>query len=606
VSSDASARTSASPPTADDYWTRRDALDATHADRLSRLAERCEQLDMKEQAQVTRGWMIHRDPARQYLFLPSESDEARPNDDAPRIVQQWYAKFIEHRRQHAAALFQLARSELDADQPARAYQLLHEVLAEDPEHADARRVLGYRMVEGRWRKPEAAIVAKRGLAAPPSLGFRPGQYWNIESEHFRVTTDHSEEAGRRLVERLEELYDLWRQVFFLYWSDAAALQRRFEGPVPASRSLKRHSVVLFRDRQEYVEQLKPAEPLIEVTVGYYREGQKTAYFYVAAEPQDKYYFHEVAHQLFSETGRLTPGAGTVANFWIIEGVAMYMESLQPAGRYWTVGGIDAERMQLARYRGLYEGFYVPLQQLVTLGRRTLQEREDLGRLYSQSAGLAAFLIDDGRGRYRRGLADYLKAVYQGRDNAETLAASVGVPLADLDSQYKAYLNVTDADLTCLKFLPSARSLLLGRTAVTDAGVKHLAGHTGLEWLELAYTKTSDAGVASLARATRLNRLNLEHTQVTDAALETIQAFRDLEILDLSGTRVTDAGLGRLSSLTKLKELWLGGAQITDAGLEHLQGLKRLETLDVQGTQVTVEGFQKLKKSLPALKVAAQE
>jgi hypothetical protein len=595
----------ASPGETDrDYWSLRSDLEKAHAARLSNLAARCRGLDLPTQAQRTLDWILPRDPHRRYLFLPSEADPARPGADAPTIVHQWYNKFSQVRRQHAEALFRLAEDELKAGEPTRAYQLLHEVLYEYPDHEKARQILGYRRVNDRWRKPEGVIRSRLMRVSSSALDFAAGQHWVIDSGHFRITTNHSEEAGRRLVEQLEELYDVWQQLFFGYWSNAPSLARRFEGTVSMSRGGKQHQIVLFRNRQEYVERLKRIEPLIEVTVGIYLEARKTAYFYAAEEAKNDIYFHEVAHQLFSETGRVAPGVGTKANAWIIEGVAMYMESLQRREHYYTAGGLDANRLQYARFRRLNEGFYVPLEELVSLDRRTLQQHEEIRRLYSQSAGLATFLMDYDRGRYRRALTDYLQAVYQGRDSAPTLASLVDRPLAELDEQYVRFLNVTDEDLAHLAAFPQATSLALGRTSVTDAGLKHLAGHTQLEWLDLAYTNVGDQGLANLKAATRLNHLIVEHTGITDAALEVIGQFRELEILDLTGTGITDEGLVHLGSLSQLKELWLGETKITDAGLVHLASLKKLETLDVGRTRVTLEGWNRLKNALPSLQTEA--
>ncbi|MBC8874289.1 MAG: hypothetical protein H8E44_33050 [Planctomycetes bacterium] len=583
-----------------EYWSVRLALNEEHTSRLTGLAAKCKELNMADQAAATSAWLIPRDPRRQYLFLPPESDPAKPPEDAPKIVHQWYAKFSEYRRQQAADLLRLAESELQVDRPTRAFQLVHEVLHEDPDHERAREILGYRKVSGRWRQPAGVIKTRLSRVANPTLGFAASRHWVVESGHFSITTNHSERAGRQLAEQLEELYAVWQQLYFRNWSNRAALERRFEGKSVTSRSIKRHKVVLFRDRQEYLNCLTPIEPLLKMTVGIYLEAKKTAYFYVGEESTAHIWFHEITHQLFSETGRVESGAGLDANFWMVEGVALHMESLQRMSDYYTIGGIDAERLQYARYRALNEGFYVPLDQLAALGRRALQEHENIRRLYSQSAGLASFLMDYRRGLYREAMVDYLIAIYQGRDRAQTLATATGVPLSTLDKQYREFLNVTDDDLAYLASMPSAQSLSLGRTAVTDAGLRHLAGHTRLEWVDVAHTKVGDAGLAHLKSAKGLNHLIAECSQITDAALETIGGFRNLEILDLTGTNITDDGLVHLASLTKLQELWLGGSHVSDAGLVHLQRLKNLETLDVNKTNVTAEGWSRLKKAMPSL------
>ncbi len=583
-----------------DYETRRDQLDEAHRQRLASLAALCRQLNLAEQAEATANWFPPRDPRRQYLFLPPPVDALKPADDAPTIVQQWYARFQRDRKVMADELFQLARRELECDRPTRAYQLLHEVLHEDPDHEAARQALGYRRVDGRWAKPTSTIRSRQVRTGNPTLGIARGPYWAIDSENFSIATSHSEQAGRQLAERLETLHAVWEQVFFRYWSNAAALSRRFEAQGGLPRSGARHRVVLFRDRDEYLSYLKPLEPRIELTVGIYMDKKKAAYFYVEGQTDEAVFYHEVTHQLFSETGRVAAEIGEGGNFWIVEGVAMYMESLRSLNGYCTVGGVDASRLQYARYRKLNDQFYIPLDQLVSLGRRALQEHPDIRLLYSQSAGLAAMLMDDRRGAHREALVDYLQAVYAGRDRPDTLAALLDQPLSALDSEYPRFLDVTDDDLAYLAAMPWARELSLGHTSITDAGLKKLSDHTHLVWLDLGFTQTTDAGFVNLRQATGINHLIIERTRITDESLKIIGTFRELEILDVTGTAITDEGLKHLATLPNLRELWIGNTSVSDAGLEHLRGLKKLEIVDVGGTRVTAEGWKRLRAALPSL------
>jgi hypothetical protein len=79
---------------------------------------------------------------------------------------------------------------------------------------------------------------------------------------------------------------------------------------------------------------------------------------------------------------------------------------------------------------------VPLAELVRLGMRDLQARDDLARLYTQAAGLTGFLIQ----RYPQQTTEYLRAVYTGCDDSDTLARLTGVGYPELDRQYEAYLR----------------------------------------------------------------------------------------------------------------------------------------------------------------------
>ncbi len=100
--------------------------------------------------------------------------------------------------------------------------------------------------------------------------------------------------------------------------------------------------------------------------------------------------HEATHQLFNEVRRVRPNLGQNANFWIVEGLALYMESLQIREGYSFVGGLEADRLQFARYRRLCEDYYIPLAQLTAMGKATLQQHAEIRRIYSQAAGLAHF------------------------------------------------------------------------------------------------------------------------------------------------------------------------------------------------------------------------
>ena len=308
--------------------------------------------------------------------------------------------------------------------------------------------------------------------------------------------------------------------------------------------------------------------------------QRKAYFYAGASNADATLYHEATHQLFHESRRSHRAArddvGFNHNFWIIEGIALYMESLQQHAGYLTVGGVDAPRLQFARHNALCGGFYVPLKQFVELGRIQLQTDERIRLLYSQAAGLTHFLMDGASGRYRDTLVEFLRSVYDRTDQPGTLEQLTGQPYASLDRQYRESLIVDDTDLAGILAPRTMQRLLLGRTAVTDEGVRNLAG------------------------AVQLRDLNLDGTSITDETLRVIGNLHQLEELDLSSTHVTDQGLEELQRLKRLRVLWLSNTKISDEGLIHLANLKSLEQLHTDRTRVTPQGLKSLGRSLPSL------
>jgi hypothetical protein len=583
----------------------RQQLDKAFSEQLSALAAKCDELGLKDEATATRDWIVPRSVGREYLFLP---DAVQPKPSSARISQQWYERLQSLRAAQADGLFSLAGAALAAHEPTTAYQLLYEVLRENPEHAEARRVLGYtKNIRGLWLQYAGTPSAAPGGLDHPKLGWRRRTYWRLETPHYNILTNHSPKAAVDLGKRLEDLYALWQQIYFTYWSNEEALAARLAGGnEPLARARPKMKVVLFRNRAEYVSQLSPAQPQIAMTLGIYMDEQQTVYFYAGDESIYPTWYHEAAHQLFQESlpGLVSPGKER--NFWLVEGAAMYLESLAEHDGFWTVGGWDADRLQFARYRALGGDFALPLAQLAKIGRDDLQKSPDIRKLYAHAAGLVHFLMDGEHGKYRPALVGCLKAVYEGRDAADTLAKLTGVELPELDREYLEYLNITDADLAGIVSPQRLRNLSLGRTAVTDAGLATLAGCTNLVWLDLSRAHVGDGGFANLKDATHLQQLFLEGTKITDASLPAIGKLTELEELDLSGLAITDDGLAALAGLKRLKTLYLTNSPISDASLAHLKGLKQLETVELSGTRVSPAGLKQLHAALPKLAKSAAE
>ena len=580
---------------------------APFAARLESLAAKCDELGLKEQAEKTHGWIIPRHAGRQYLFLPTMNDssiKATGKAAAPGLVGLWKDKFLALRREQAQALFGVASEAIQQRDAGRAYRLLFEVLREDADHAEARRILGYKEdSRGDWEVPGAGnLAAQQARTDHPKLGWRSRMWWRLETPHFSIESNHSPREALELGRHLEDLHALWRQLFFEYWSTPEALAARFAGRnEPLSPNRPKMKAVLFKDRREYLAQLQSGEPQIALTVGIYMDKQRTAYFYGGDTTVYPTWYHEATHQLFHESLPGTAQSPAEArNFWAIEGAALYMESLTQHEGYWTSGGCEANRLQFARYRALSGDFSLPIERLSALGRQQVQKSDDIGKIYAQAAGWSHFLIDGQSGKRRPAFIGLLTAIYGDKDTSATLSTAAGVATDELDKQYLQFLNLTDDDLAGIPAPERLKNLSLGRTSVTDRGMQALSDCEQLEWLDLSLTAISDNGLQSLTGLTNLRQLFLERTKVTNAGLPNISGYKQLEELDLSHLAITDDGLAAISSLRNLKSLYLNGSPITDAGLAHLTNLKRLEQLDISGTRITPAGLKKLEQSLPKL------
>lgn len=572
---------------ADEAGPRETALDD-----LTALADKCDalsrddpKLDLSQQAQISRTWLAPRDPLRQFAFLPGEPT---PKKTPVTIADHWQAKFLDIRRTLADGLFAEAKQTLADGRAGDAYRLVYEVLRENPEHAAALAML-------RSAESDAAIEVRRATAADALLDWERGRYWLVTSPHFEIETNVARgDEARQIAERLEQLHMVWRQVFFDYWYTDAAGSFNFESPrMPVPHASARHRVVVFRDRQEYVVRLTALRVSgAGISKGFYADEQKQSFFYAGDETAYGTWYHETTHQLFQETGAAVGKVAEEGDVWLVEGAAMYMESLQERDGVVTVGGFDARRLQYARQRRLVDKFHKPLAELTRMGRAELAADEDIGQLYSEACGLTHFLMDYEQGKYRAATIGLLKEIYAGRARPGSLAALTGTPLEELDAQYEAFLiDVDDEDLARYLMPPERlTALALPRTRITDAGLVHLAGCKNLEWLDLSETETTDTGFAHLAGAAKLERLSLRRTATGDRSLELIAKFTQLEDLNLAYTRITDKGLSRLAGLRKLKALWLEGTGVGDAGLAAVGRLGQLEVLDLAATRVTDKGM----------------
>jgi hypothetical protein len=424
-----------------------------------------------------------------------------PDEYSP-VAQTSASPSRESRIEYAGKLFVLARRAAEAGQLSLAFQWATETLREDPEHSDARRVLGYEKRDGQWLTPYGVRMADAGkqwhatfgwVAAEHVARFEKGERpfgsrwvsseedaarhremkngWQVRTDHFLVTTNHSLGAAVELASRLERLHQVWRQLFAGFYMTENEVRRLFAGERQARKRVRPFRVYYHRDRQQYADALRKYQPRIAETLGIYFAELTAAHFFatdvatapravpagsaVAAKRSDNAtgeppvatatvppfatMHHEAVHQLFQETKPSVRGVGELANFWITEGVATYFETLRehhdPAmGLYFTIGEPDTGRLPAAKER-LAERFYVPLAELTKFGKLDMQRHAEVSKLYSQSSGLAAFLMDGEDGRYREALVRYLAAVYAGRDNERSLAEEAGADYSRLDAAY---------------------------------------------------------------------------------------------------------------------------------------------------------------------------
>jgi hypothetical protein len=393
------------------------------------------------------GWRPERPASGSLLFVAPDQytgDESRGD------------QFRAERNKYADALFELAKQAAEAGQLSLAFEWATEAVRENPDYADARRVLGYEQHDGQWLTPFAKRMVAAGKKWDPRAGWiaagdvatvpKPGKNgWQVRTDNFLVTSNHSQAAAAELAARLERLYQVWRQLFAGFSFTDREVSELFAGKREPRERHRPFRVLYHRDKDDYVASLQRRQRRIAETLGIYFDTDREAHFFAGDNQNVATLNHEAVHQLFQETRPAARHVGDTANFWIVEGIATYFETLREhrdpqAGLYYTIGESSAGRLPAARERLLTEKFYVPLDELAGFGKDDLQRYPQLAKLYSQSAGLAALLMDGEEGRYREPLVGYLTAVYAGRDDADSLSAATGTSHAELDAAYRRYLE----------------------------------------------------------------------------------------------------------------------------------------------------------------------
>lgn len=152
--------------------------------------------------------------------------------------------------------------------------------------------------------------------------------------------------------------------------------------------------------------------------------------------------------------------------------------------------------------------------------------------------------------------------------------------------------------------PGLRQVDLTGSRITDRALAALATLEDLESVAVGWTAITDAGVAHLARAARLRSVDLQGTSTGNAALRALAGKENLAHLR-TGNAVTDEGVAILHEYPVFAA-WRGGdveigltsdepspnllllrGRITDRGMRHLTGLDGLFGLNIADVALSI-------------------
>ncbi|MDP7276676.1 MAG: hypothetical protein QF363_14440 [Planctomycetaceae bacterium] len=394
--------------------------------------------------------------------------------------RHWQSQLRTLRRNHGRALYLLSRRVLKTGQTSYAYDLVRETATSDPDSRSARRLLGFVRFGNEWTTPFAASQKRRRFTWHKDFGWLPASHvqryeqgqryfkrqwvslarekelrrdfrnaWEVRTDHYLVRTNHSLERGVSLAVDLETFHRFFHRSFAGFFNTPDQIKQLFEGRRSRGRSTttpRPHVVHFFRDRDEYRRTLRPRIAQIDITNGLYMTDDRIVYFFHGNEPPDRDYpratlFHEATHQLFYGSRPKQRPIARSEHFWIVEGIACYMESFLPTGRGYHIGNPRYLRFYWARQRLLEENYYIPLQKFAAMGMRAFQNDPNITRNYSQASGLAHFFLHYDGGRYRDSLIRHLMQIYTPGQRIEvrSLESLTGVDAAELDRQYRRHL-----------------------------------------------------------------------------------------------------------------------------------------------------------------------
>lgn len=449
---------------------------------LHKIIDKCNELNMILEAKITRQLLWETDP---YGFIASRF----PRDPMPELLPEdatahqksWYRALLRLRQSCSDSIFQKALEAADQHRGFDAFQMVLTTLYVNPDHAQARKVLGYSLVDGCWRTAWELRQIQRGLVDHPKYGwirkedvpaydagkrlFRnqwiseeednsrpktPKTGWKIETEHYVMETSCSLEEGTRICRRLEMFYVTWLQLFYRFTGQDKqwAFIVSGHGKIPA----RRHKVTFFKNRAEYVEQLKKRENNIESSYGGYFPQEETIFIYFPAPDEgshlDTLLVHEATHQLFQECrpassnqqrrkNRSLPGKKS--NFWVLEAFSTYMETFRADGNVYRIGGTNSLRFQRARERATESDGLLSLRVFSGMSIEAFQRYPDLAMLYTQSAGLASFFLHYDHGRYRNAFILYLYLVYEELDSVNTLERLTKRSFEQMDEEFHRFM-----------------------------------------------------------------------------------------------------------------------------------------------------------------------
>jgi hypothetical protein len=406
--------------------------------------------------------------------LPKTVRETIPPGATPDII--WKRKWRNLQDDHASELYSFAMEVMRRQHIGLGYRIARTVLQVNPDHAQARQMLGYVRDGIEWmtpftlqKKKDGEIWDKRyGWIRKDDLGLRPyrnrwlpadqernvrlsrNDLWEIRTEHWVIRTNHSLERGVEIAGKLEDYFQFFIREFPGLFNNRGQMKQLLQIGKNARARVDNSplQVNYYATRDDYLEHLKDHGPVIAATNGIYLQSVKTSFFYARddkPEEAESTIYHEATHQILFESRRTPREIAHSHHFWVVEGFACYMESYRNRDGEISLGDPRFIRFDNARVRLILDRFYVKLEEYTSWGQKKFQSQPKpmLGQLYSQASGLVHFFLHANDGQYRDDFVRFLAEIYASRRrddrDVSPLDRLTGKEYSELDKEYVRYI-----------------------------------------------------------------------------------------------------------------------------------------------------------------------
>jgi hypothetical protein len=425
---------------------------------------------------------------------PAPPDAAKVEEDKKELEK----RITTAKDAHGTELFKLAKQCFKLGLFSRAFDLVNDVVEADPDHREARKILGFvrhPQESKRWITTYESDLMKTGAGltrakAPHVLfknkdglpeawipkkdlpqwekGLRPfgGEFipeeeeikkcsmneyraWEVESEHFLIKTNISRRAAYEFGwELLEDFYSAFVRFYLGFFDIDRGAELLFD---VKARAPKKHLVLLYPSRNHYLQHVKAEHGNSKIAVesaGFYTPAEDhCSHFYATEDREDTLgtLYHEVTHQLFAETKPRS--GGSEGNNWVVEGTASYMETWAKVKGKWTPGvKKDHQRLMLIK-KWLGENPSWKLQDFIGIDYETFHA-EGRGWNYCMAASIVYFLMHFDDERYKEDYVIFVRDYYDGKVRKDSLPEYISVEgtsdaskrLQILDKQFREFME----------------------------------------------------------------------------------------------------------------------------------------------------------------------